>query len=75
MSTRIEYLPEPYEIIDRPLWWHNAGLSQTASGYGRNLTSRRCVKLPDGRVRRIYITHFCNAGSAWIIVDKRRLWL
>lgn len=71
----IEYLPEPYEVIDRPLWWHTAGRQQTASGYGRKLTSARCVRLPDGRVRRIYITCFSNAGSAWITLAGKTLYL
>lgn len=60
-------LPEPYEIIDRPLWYHTAGLSQTASGYGRKLTSSRCVRLQgETRLRRIYITCFSNSGTAWV---------
>lgn len=71
----MKYLPKPYEIVDRPLWWHVAGLQQTASGYGRKLTSARCVRLPDGRERRIYITQFSNAGSAWIVLDKERVYL
>ncbi len=71
----VDYLPEPYEIIDAPLWWHMQGLSQTTSGYGAKLNSGRIVRLPDGRTRRIYITQFSNAGSAWVILDKKRLYL
>jgi len=69
----MEYLAEPYELIDRPLWWHKQGLQQTASGYGAALTSSRCVKLPDGRSRRVYITCYGNAGTAWIKLDGRKL--
>lgn len=66
------YLSEgTYQIIDRPLPMHRAGLQQTASGYGRKLTSSRCVKLADGRIRRIYITQYSNAGTAWINLDGR----
>lgn len=65
-------LDEPYEVIDRPLWFHLQGLQQTATGYGRKLTSSRCVTLPDGRVRRIYITIYSNAGTAWIVLDGKR---
>jgi hypothetical protein len=71
----IEYLPEPYELLDRPLWWHKQGLAQTASGYGAKLTSSRCVRLPDGRVRRVYVTQYSNAGSAWIMLDGKKLLL
>lgn len=65
-------LDEPYEVIDRPLWFHLRGLQQTASGYGRKLTSSRCVVLPDGRTRRVYVTIFSNAGTAWIVLDGKR---
>lgn len=70
-----EYLPEPYKILSRPLWWHSAGLSQTASGYGAKLISSRCVQLPDGKIRRIYVTQWGNAGSAWITLGGRRVHL
>jgi hypothetical protein len=53
------------ELIDRPLWWHLEGLSQTASGYGAKLTTRLCIDL-DGKARRIYVTTYGNAGTAWI---------
>ena len=31
-------------IIDSPLWWHERGLMQTATGYGRKLTTRYKVE-------------------------------
>jgi hypothetical protein len=71
----VEYLAEPYEVIDKPLEWQKLGLQQTASGYGRKLTSRRCIRLSNGRTYRIYITQISNAGSAWIIRGKRKLFL
>ena len=67
----LTYLTEPYEVLDRPLRWHRQGLSQTASGYGRKLTSARCVRLRDGRVRRVYVTCFSNSETAWINLDGR----
>jgi hypothetical protein len=70
----INYLPQPYEFFDKPLWWHKQGLSQTASGYGKRLTSRRCIKLPDGRIRRVYVTIYSNAGTAWIVLDGK-MWV
>ena len=66
-------LAEPYEIIDAPLWWHLRGLQETASGYGRRLNTGRVVKLPDGRTRRLYVTQFSNAGTAWILLDGERV--
>jgi len=65
-----------YTIVDRPLWWHAQGLRQTASGYGAKLTSRCCVKI-DGekRLRRVYITIFSNAGSAWFNYNGAKVFL
>jgi hypothetical protein len=74
-NNMLDYLEDPYDVIERPLWWHKRGLSQTASGYGRKLTSSKCVKLPDGRVRRIYVTQFSNAGSAWIVLNGKTVYL
>ncbi len=55
-----------YEVFDKPLKWQGLGLQQTASGYGKALTSSRMVRLPNGREYRIYITCYSNAGTAWI---------
>ena len=56
----------------RPLEWQRQGLQQTASGYGRKLTSRYCVRLADRRLRRVYVSQFSNAGTAWITLDGAR---
>jgi hypothetical protein len=65
----LKYLVEPFELTDMPLWFHKAGLSQTASGYGRKLTSARCVRLPgEKRWRRVYVTQFSNCGTAWVLI-------
>lgn len=69
----IQYLKN-FTFIDRPLWWHNQGLSQTASGYGRKLTSSRCVKTADGKVRRVYVTCYSNSGTAWVTI-KGEQWI
>jgi len=57
--------------VYRPLWHHRLGLSQTGSGYGSRLTSAYCVRLSDGRLRRIYITQYSNSGTAWITLNKQ----
>lgn len=71
----IEYLNEPYEIIEKPLAWQLLGLQQTSSGYGLKLTSSRCVKFINGSIRRIYITQISNVGSAWIMLKNKKLFL
>lgn len=65
----------PVAILDRPLWWHRRGLSQTASGYGSRLTSPRVAVLPGGHHRRIYVTRWANAGTAWVVVARERVLL
>jgi hypothetical protein len=72
-TNDLDYLEQPYEIVDRPLAWQRQGLQQTASGYGRKLTSTRCVRFPDGSERRIYITCFSNSGTAWINVAGKHV--
>lgn len=69
----LEYLEQPYTIEDRPLWFHLAGLSETATGYGGKLRSSRCVRTSDGKLRRIYITCYSNIGTAWIVVNGRHV--
>lgn len=72
MDHPVVYLAQDYVLIPKPLGFHKAGLSQTATGYGAKLTSRDVCKLADGRVRRVYITCYSNAGTAWINLDGKR---
>jgi hypothetical protein len=71
----IEYLEQPYEVIEKPLPWQRQGLQETASGYGAKLTSSRMIRLPDGRTRRIYITRYGNIGSLWITLNGKKLFI
>lgn len=64
-----------YRIECQPLPWQKAGQQQTASGYGAKLTSTHIVRLPSGKTRRIYITQYGNAGSAWIVLSGQKLFL
>ena len=50
-----------------PLWWHEQGLSYTASGYGRRIPTPYMVQLPDSpRWRRVYCCCFSNAGTCYV---------
>ena len=71
----IEYLEQPYKIVDRPLWWHKQGLQETPSGYGGKLTSSRKVQLENGKEYRIYVTCCSNASSSWITIRGKKLYL
>ena len=50
-------------VEDRPEWMKR-GLQETASGYGRKLNSGLKINF-NGKLHRIYITCFSNAGTAW----------
>jgi hypothetical protein len=63
----VKYVEEPFDARVRELEWQRAGLQQTASGYGRKLTSRYEIRLQgETRWRRVYVTQFSNAGTHWI---------
>jgi hypothetical protein len=52
-------------LLHEPLWWHTAGLTQTATGYGKKITTP--YKVPIGKRKyRVYLTQHSNAGTLWI---------
>ena len=69
----LNYLPDDVEVIEKPLWWHNLGLQQTASGYGNKLISTKMVKW-NGRMYRVYVMCYSNNGTAYI-VSKGEKWI
>jgi hypothetical protein len=71
----INYLDGKYTLENRPLKFQRMGLRYTASGYGSKIPSERVVKLPDGRVRRVYITCYSNNQSAWIILKGKKIFI
>jgi hypothetical protein len=64
----------PDDLIESPLPWQTAGLSQTASGYGAKLTSTRKI-LFKGRAYRLYVTQYANAGSTWFVARGRKIFV
>lgn len=60
------------EISERPLWFHKRGLQETASGYGRKLTTPYMVR-HEGRWRRVYACQISNAGTLYI--SKPGAWI
>lgn len=58
-------------VRNNPLWWHIAGLSYTASGYGNKIPSAKMVRV-GGRWRRVYVTQWSNAGTPWILLNGVR---
>ena len=53
------------EALERPLPHHIAGVSFTATGYGRKIPTPFVVRYRN-RWRRVYCAVFGNAGSAYI---------
>ena len=47
------------------LWWHDAGLSFTASGYGARIPTLYQVYV-GGRWRRVYCAIWSNSGTCYI---------
>ena len=62
------------QLVYKPLWWHERGLQQTASGYGRKLTTAYKVE-HNGRLYRVYCVQFSNAGSFYILPGGKPLYL
>ena len=65
----------PLALRLKELPWQRRGLTYTATGYGAKIPSRWLVELPDGRKRRLYITQFSNAGSAWFLAGGVRVYV
>ena len=67
----VKYLEDSFVIEDvkeELLEWQRLGLQETASGYGKKLTSGFKVKV-NGRWYRVYVTCISNVSSLWITVQ------
>lgn len=53
-------------LIYDPLEWQKKGLMQTATGYGRKLTSTYKIKI-ENRFYRIYTCIFSNVGTSFVV--------
>lgn len=59
------------DLISCPLWWHEKGLMQTATGYGKKLTTPYKV-LHQGKMRRVYCHIFSNCASLYVLIKGVR---
>ena len=59
------------DLVYDPPEWMARGLQENASGYGRRLNSGRKIHF-NGRLYRIYVTCFSNAGTAWFTAKGKR---
>ncbi len=60
------------ELINNPLWYHEKGLMQTASGYGSKLTTEYSINF-EGKKRRVYCHIFSNCGTLYIIYKGEKI--
>lgn len=69
MKAELKYSDGSRETVparEKPMWWHERGLSFTASGYGGRIPTRHMVKL-GGRWRRVYCAVWSNIGTAYLL--------
>jgi hypothetical protein len=67
LSARIDGADVQLETEERPLWWHDAGLQYTASGYGSRIPTAWVVRLPGSkRWRRVYCCIYGNSGTCYV---------
>lgn len=67
-------------LLHAPLAWQERGLQQTASGYGRKLTTEWKIHyasspLTVGRLYRIYATCFSNVASHWFMCKGQKIFI
>ena len=72
MSEIVDRIYFPF-LEERPLSWQNAGLSYTASGYGRRIPTRYMVR-HNGRLRRVYACCYSNTATCYI-ETKNKDWI
>ena len=68
MKIEMQTAPGVYVMCEgkeSPLPWQTRGLQETASGYGRKLTTPYMVRF-NGKWRRIYACQIANAGTLYI---------
>lgn len=78
MKSKIEYIPDSAERINRPVKRRGGILQllpgQDQFGYGSKITTDTMVRL-DNRLYRVYATCYSNAASLWIVKDGKKLHL
>jgi hypothetical protein len=82
MTDTVTYQEKPYTVTIKQLEWQKRGLQQTASGYGRKLTTEYMVHIPTSvsgrladRAYRVYAICFSNVASFYIIRKGMTLFL
>ena len=59
------------DLIESPLWYHNRGLNQTASGYGKKLVTVYKVRY-NNKLYRVYSMCYSNVSAEYILIKKEK---
>jgi hypothetical protein len=62
----------PPSVIVRFMPHHKAGLSWTATGYGKKIPTRYMVRTVDNKWRRVYCAIYSNVGTCYVMHGKNR---
>ena len=75
-GNTVTYQNAPYTVTINQLGWQKQGLTQTATGYGRKLTTEYMLHVPDApRPYRVYAICYSNAASFYILRKGQMLFL
>lgn len=64
-GSRDSFLTQMVNVREKPLAWQIAGLTYTATGYGRRIPSRYMVRW-FGKWRRVYVCQYSNSSTLYI---------
>ena len=62
------------EFIDAPMWYHNKGLMQTATGYGHKLNTGKKA-LVGNKAYRVYAICYSNVACLYIIIQGVKIYV
>ena len=71
----ITYLETPFTVSVKRLWWQEKGLRQTATGYGRKLTTEYMLHRTGERALRVYAVCFSNVASFYVLIGGKALYV
>ena len=75
MTTAIRHDGTEQVLIDAPMWWHERGLSYTATGYGSKIPTRYKTRNKAGKLVRVYATCYGNAASNWFMENGNKVFI
>ena len=68
------YTQDTADLLHSPLVWQERGLQQTATGYGKKLTSQYKISYC-GKLYRLYNTCYSNVASTWFVCRGKKIFV